>query len=691
MCGIIGYINIKDHKKQASEALSKIVYRGLDNQDAYSNKDCTFAHCLHSVVGNKPQPIIKDDFIFGTNCEIYNWKELARKYKIAADNDADLLLQLLIKNIKNKKPTEKLLNNLLKELDGVFAFFLYNRKQHYTILARDVLGEKPLWFHHDKKSFIFASERKAIASKNIEPEELNPRKIILYNHKTKKVTFFHQDFFKIMHNEKHIKELPFLLQEAVQKRIPDKNLGLLFSGGLDSTFLAFILKKLKVPFKAYMTVDTTKHEEIANAKKIAKQLNFPLKIVEITKEHVQKELPKVIQLIETADPVKVEVGLVMHFALQEAQKDKIKVIFSGVGADDIFAGYKRMHAYQDVSLDSLSSLRKIYERDLYRDDVLSMAHNIELRLPYLDKALVQACLNIPNEVKVSETPKSLLRNLTKQAGFPEELTNLKRNAAQYSSGIDKLTTQILKENKEQFKGKYFSSLLKRKNMKLGALFSSGKDSVYALHIMHRLNYDISCLITIASKNKDSYMFHTPAVNLAKHQAKSLGIPLLMQSTAGKKEIELKDLQKAMQKAKEKYKIQGIITGALFSNYQRTRIEEICDTLNLKCYSPLWHMDQETEVKNLIEKGFKFIMTKVAAEGLNKSWLGQIITHKHVEKLKELNTKLHINIAGEGGEYETFVLDAPLFKEELKIEKSHINEEKNGSATLIIDEISSKQK
>jgi asparagine synthase (glutamine-hydrolysing) len=163
----------------------------------------------------------------------------------------------------------------------------------------------------------------------------------------------------------------------------------------------------------------------------------------------------------------------------------------------------------------------------------------------------------------------------------------------------------------------------------------------------------------------------------------------MQSTAGKKELELKDMEKAMEKAMEKYNIQGIITGSLFSNYQRTRIEEICDKLNLKCYSPLWHMDQETEVRNLIEKGFKFVMTKVAAEGLNKSWLGQIITQKHLEKLKELNNKHCINIAGEGGEFETFVLDAPLFKQKLAIERCHIQEEKDGSATLIIDKISSK--
>ncbi len=479
-----------------------------------------------------------------------------------------------------------------------------------------------------------------------------------------------------------------MLERAIKKRIPSKGLGLLFSGGIDSTLLAHVLKKNNIEFTAYMTVAETKLKEIENAEKIAKKLKFKLKLVKITQSQLKKELPKIINLIETADPVKVEVGATMYFSLKEAQKDKIKVIFSGVGADDIFGGYKRMSLAQDISLDSLSNLRRIYERDLYRDDVLSMAHNIELRLPYLDKKLVQACLNIPNEEKVGETPKTLLRKIAKESKLPKEFTELKRNAAQYSSGISKLTSQITKDT---YKSKYFSKILKRKNLKLGALLSTGKDSVYALHIQDRLNYDICSLITIDSKNKDSYMYHTPTINLAKKQAKALELPIIIQTTKGEKEIELKDLEIAIKKSKDKHQIQGIITGALFSNYQRTRIEEICDNLNLKCFSPLWHMDQETEMNNLLKNNFKFIMTKIAAEGFKTEWLGQIITKEHIKKLVDLNKKLHINIAGEGGEFETLVLDAPLFKQELIIEKQRIEKDSKHSATLVIENVSLREK
>ena len=187
------------------------------------------------------------------------------------------------------------------------------------------------------------------------------------------------------------------------------------------------------------------------------------------------------------------------------------------------------------------------------------------------------------------------------------------------------------------------------------------------------------------------MYHTPTINLAKKQAEALELPIIVQRTEGEKEIELKELELAMKKAKEEYKIQGIITGAIFSNYQRTRIEEICDKLNLKCYSPLWHMNQETVMKNLLKNDFKFIMTKIAAEGFSPEWLGQIINEKHIEKLVGLNKRLNINIAGEGGEFETFVLDAPLFKQKLKIEKTKMDKESNHSATLTINKVSLHEK
>lgn len=205
-------------------------------------------------------------------------------------------------------------------------------------------------------------------------------------------------------------------------------------------------------------------------------------------------------------------------------------------------------------------------------------------------------------------------------------------------------------------------------MKLAILFSGGKDSTYALYKVMEQN-EISCLISIISKNPNSYMFHTPNINLTELQAKSINIPLLQKTTKGEKEKELEDLKQIISQAKEKYNIQGIVTGALASSYQKKRIEKICKELNLRCINPLWHYNQEKLMREMINNNFKFIITSIAADGLDESWLGKTITNKDIDYLVELNKKNGINIAFEGGEAETLMVSGPIFKKELKILKA----------------------
>ncbi len=219
-------------------------------------------------------------------------------------------------------------------------------------------------------------------------------------------------------------------------------------------------------------------------------------------------------------------------------------------------------------------------------------------------------------------------------------------------------------------------------MRLGALISTGKDSCYAAYLMKK-EHDIVCVINIISKNPDSYMYHTPNVNLVELQANAMQIPLIKTETKGEKEKELKDLKQALEKAKNEYNIQGIATGALFSDYQRKRIENIADELKLKVFSPLWHMDQEKEMRSLLQDGFKIIFSSIAAEGLDKSWLGRVITNEDIDKLIELNKKTGINIAGEGGEFESLVLDCPLFSKQIKILEADIQMESDNTGKYVI--------
>lgn len=217
-------------------------------------------------------------------------------------------------------------------------------------------------------------------------------------------------------------------------------------------------------------------------------------------------------------------------------------------------------------------------------------------------------------------------------------------------------------------------------MKLAALFTGGKDSTYAIHLAKQQGHEIVCLITIHSENEASYMFHTPAIELTELQAEAMELPILTSTTKGEKEKELIDLKQAIQDAQEQFEFEGIITGALFSEYQAHRIDKINQELNLQTINPLWHKPQEQLMQELLQNNFQFIFTAVAAEGLDKSWLNKIITQKDINKLKQIPG---INLAGEGGETESLVINCPLFQKQLIIEQAEILEENKNTARLLI--------
>ena len=137
-------------------------------------------------------------------------------------------------------------------------------------------------------------------------------------------------------------------------------------------------------------------------------------------------------------------------------------------------------------------------------------------------------------------------------------------------------------------------------MKIAALISGGKDSLYATYQAGKKN-ELKCLITLKSVNPESYMFHIPNIELVKLQAKSMKVPLIFKKTLGVKEEELKDLENAVKQAIKKYKIKGLVSGAIESNYQKERIDNICKKLGIKSITPLWHINKNSYIKLLIKK------------------------------------------------------------------------------------------
>jgi len=203
-------------------------------------------------------------------------------------------------------------------------------------------------------------------------------------------------------------------------------------------------------------------------------------------------------------------------------------------------------------------------------------------------------------------------------------------------------------------------------LKVGVLFSGGKDSTYATYLGRKNGDELACLITLSPARSDSYMFHFPNITWTSLQAEAMHLPQVTLETKGVKEEELVDLSKAIKAAKRGYSIEGVYTGALASVYQKSRVEKICDELGVKAVSPLWGIDQVTHLRNIVTAGFKVIMTGAAALGLDQSWLGRPLDEKAVDDLAALQAKYGINPGLEGGEGETFVLDCPLFDRRVEV-------------------------
>jgi len=202
-------------------------------------------------------------------------------------------------------------------------------------------------------------------------------------------------------------------------------------------------------------------------------------------------------------------------------------------------------------------------------------------------------------------------------------------------------------------------------MRVGTLFSGGKDSTYAAYLASRRD-ELSCLITIFPDNESSYMFHFPNLKWTALQAEAAGIPQVVGKTVGEKEKELADLKVTLGLAKERFGLSGIYTGALASVYQKSRVERICSELHLECVSPLWGIDPQTHLRTLLREGFVVEVVSVSALGLDESWLGRILDGKAIDELVSLGTKYKFHVGLEGGEGETFVLDCPLFSERIEV-------------------------
>jgi asparagine synthase (glutamine-hydrolysing) len=267
---------------------------------------------------------------------------------------------------------------------------------------------------------------------------------------------------------KEIGRLGELLDSAVSSCC-DKEVGSIFSSGLDSALVTFLASRhCKV---AAYTVGAIDSEDYKFSTKSKEVFDFPIKLIEIDEKKVEEILPELVKIVGNPDPLKVSVGVPMYFAAEAAKKDGLKRVLSGQGGDELFGGYNRYlaHAvkndYASLKKSMDSDVRSAYSDNLDRDTAVFKAFGIELCFPYMDKAFGDYAMSLPYELKVCEVMggetefacldeldgrkfirKYLQRRLARSLGLPEFIIGRKKKAAQYGSSSEKLINKLAKEH-----------------------------------------------------------------------------------------------------------------------------------------------------------------------------------------------------------------------------------------------------
>ena len=431
----------------------------LDEFNDDGSYEIAFGHNLLSVYDTEDrqslvQPVSNGSLVLVFDGVLYNFRtirNLVQKVGVEAEvkSDAEALLYLI--DFYNKGDLLKAIQMAQRLIDGDYAFSVWDGEN--LAIARDTLGVKPLFYSQTEDLCGFASNREALTQVGFsEIETLKPEHILFNWQDIAPAQALYEKIF-----EGDVSKIDKLLKLSVATRVEELyEVGVIFSGGVDSSYLALLLKEISenigLKIKLYAVGREGSHD-IDAAKYAAKFLNLELEICEITEDMVREALPDVVRAIGDDNLMKLGVGLTTYFATKMAAEDGIKVAISGQGADELFGGYKRyLKSFVDDTLnyDIREDISNMYHVNLERDDACSMLNSVELRLPFLDEKLVELVLNIQDNKKIvsmhDEMRKSILRKLAFEEGLDYEIAYRPKKAAQYGTGIDKiLRKKILKD------------------------------------------------------------------------------------------------------------------------------------------------------------------------------------------------------------------------------------------------------
>jgi asparagine synthase (glutamine-hydrolysing) len=206
-------------------------------------------------------------------------------------------------------------------------------------------------------------------------------------------------------------------------------------------------------------------------------------------------------------------------------------------------------------------------------------------------------------------------------------------------------------------------------MKVLALLSGGKDSVCAVEVARGFGWEVVAALTLRPAEDDAWMFHTPNLSVVRGVAECLGLPLVEAPVRSGQEAEVEDLEAAVAAARKEHRFDGVVSGALASEYQRTRLDAVGHRLGLKTFAPLWHKDPKEYLHGLLEDDWDVRFSRTAADGVPTSWAGERLVPARVEHM--LRHPSRPNVLGEGGEYETLVLDCPGYTRRLVVDEARV--------------------
>lgn len=424
-------------------------HRGPDGSSVWDHDGVSMGHTHLRVTGDVKQPVIFGDKAVTYNGEIYNFGDF-----LSGTSDTLALADVILKD-----GVDSFLRSA-GSINGDYAFAYYDGSR--LLLARDPVGIKPLYYGKNDEGLAFASEKKALMRIGVTDIRALAPGSIYYDGAERPVIRLPDREPAIKDEHEAMAALDGALKNAVKLRA-HKDAAVAFSGGVDCSVIGAMSG---LPL---CTVGLKDSFDIRAAKKAASLMNAEQRhfVYEITENDIEDELPNVIYAVESADPLKVSIAMPIYLLAREARKSGFKVLLSGQGADELFGGYARYEAGAgDGTLGEMlrHDLEHIAEVNLERDDAATMAHGVEMRVPYLDMGVISVAQRIDPSLKVSFDGKDYIRKYVlrkiSETYLPREVSYAPKKAIQYGTSVQKVLERLA--HKKGFKGinDHFQSLYK---------------------------------------------------------------------------------------------------------------------------------------------------------------------------------------------------------------------------------------